>query len=211
MNSHIVDLTSRHILFLFGPPGCGKNFLTKQLIKLGVNLEAFSAGELLRIFLKTGSEEAEKIRRYIAEGNLVPVEIVGGELFSTVQSSTAPLIIIDGFPRNMEQVRYLFDGEHVLVARDKIMGIHINKSLQTCIEQISSNGDRKDRIDDDIAILQKRYRDHFKDTFPAMNEMLKFGMPIYDTGRIDDLLPEIGEINDFFSLLERFPRELVSV
>lgn len=91
------------IIFILGGPGAGKGTQCDIMTSKYGYLH-YSTGDLLREFIKTQCEEAAKIRAFIAEGKLVPsemlVEIVKKNIFK--EGPNNKIYLIDGFPRSAE-------------------------------------------------------------------------------------------------------------
>ena len=64
----------KNIIF-FGPPGAGKGTQAKYISKL-LNLPHLSTGDILRLKVKQNDELAIKLKKIMAEGNLVSDEIL---------------------------------------------------------------------------------------------------------------------------------------
>jgi UMP-CMP kinase len=92
------------IIFILGSPGSGKGTLCQQLVERFPALAHFSAGDLLRAErANPDSPVAELINTTIKEGKIVPAEITIGLLKNAIESSSAKMFLIDGFPRNIHQ------------------------------------------------------------------------------------------------------------
>lgn len=77
-----------------------------------------SAGDCLRAERNSNSADAQLINQYIQEGKIVPVEITVRLLKKAMDASGKKKFLIDGFPRNLDNVNGWFDviGETVHVA-----------------------------------------------------------------------------------------------
>ena len=64
-----------------------------------------SAGDLLRAERNSGSENGEMIDRLILEGKIVPVKVTLGLLKNAMEKSAQHLFLIDGFPRNYDNLQ----------------------------------------------------------------------------------------------------------
>lgn len=92
------------VIFVLGPPGSGKG---TQCMKISseYNYVHLSAGELLRKEKeKPNSKYRKLIDTYMKEGKLVPVAISCGLLKKAMFKSKRDKFLIDGFPRNQDNI-----------------------------------------------------------------------------------------------------------
>jgi len=91
---------------LKGGPGTGKGTLCEKLVK-DWDFVHLSAGELLRAEQdREGSQYGALIKKFIQEGEIVPMEITVGLLQNAMQENVRKdrrKFLIDGFPRKMDQ------------------------------------------------------------------------------------------------------------
>ncbi|OEY86397.1 adenylate kinase [Wolbachia pipientis] len=92
------------IIVIFGPPGSGKGTQSSFLVKR-YNLQLISVGDLLRDIVSSESDLGQKIKSIIESGNLIQDNIIC-ELLSNALPSASNLLL-DGFPRNINQARFL--------------------------------------------------------------------------------------------------------
>ncbi len=92
---------------IFGAPGAGKGtYSTRLKAKLGV--EVIAMGDIFREQVKENSELGKKVKSFVEKGALVSDEIVIEVLkahLSKIPRGTS--IILDGFPRTLEQAKAL--------------------------------------------------------------------------------------------------------
>ncbi len=62
----------------------------------------FSAGDLLRQFVRSGTPEGNKIADMMNNGQIVPSEVIVNLLKTAMVESGKTKFLIDGFPRNLE-------------------------------------------------------------------------------------------------------------
>jgi len=94
-------------LILVGAPGAGKGTLSVPL-KEKLGIPTISTGDLLRDAISNKTEEGLLAQDYMNKGMLVPTEVVFEMLKKRLQEPDAKNgYILDGFPRNLEQVKLL--------------------------------------------------------------------------------------------------------
>lgn len=89
-----------------GGPGTGKGTQCEKLVK-DWDFVHLSAGDLLRAEqARSGSKYGALIKKFIEEGEIVPMEITVGLLRNAIQEYVRKdrrKFLIDGFPRKMDQ------------------------------------------------------------------------------------------------------------
>ncbi len=98
----------KSLFLIIGAPGSGKTTDAEIIAEKHSDTTAhFSTGELLRKEVKSGSGLGKIIDERISAGNLVPVKIAVETIIKAINSSDKDTIIIDGFPRSVEQMTEL--------------------------------------------------------------------------------------------------------
>ena len=94
-------------IVMLGAPGTGKGTVAKVLAKR-LGMPHISTGDMFREQIKNGTELGKEANDYISKGLLVPdeltIRIVKDRLS---QPDTENGVILDGFPRTMEQAKEL--------------------------------------------------------------------------------------------------------
>ena len=163
---------------VLGGPGVGKG---TQCVRLAGDLGAahLSVGDLLRTEAKKElSEQKTDIMAVMGEGKLVPMEIVQTVLKSNIDDNIQrgiTRILLDGFPRSMEQ-RTLFETsvsvhfssragvlamQALLTTRQgfKIKAVlWFHASRDTMLARVLNRAKTSGRVDDTEAIFEKRYQ-----------------------------------------------------
>lgn len=92
----------REFIFL-GAPGCGKGTQTSHLSQY-LNLPHVDTGCLLRAEIENKTSEGMRAKKFIDEGQLVPIEVVGAIIKNRLmQKDALEGFILDGYPRSIEQ------------------------------------------------------------------------------------------------------------
>ncbi len=92
-------------IVLLGPPGSGKGTQTERLCA-ELKFTKISTGDLLREAVKLGTPLGVKAKSFMESGGLVPDQLVG-DLIKEKLSGAQGGVILDGFPRTVEQAKML--------------------------------------------------------------------------------------------------------
>jgi adenylate kinase len=111
-------------ILLLGAPGVGKGTQAKELAgKWGI--PQISTGDLLRYNRDHGTELGNKAKAIMAEGKLVPDDLVNQMVAERLkQPDTANGYILDGYPRTLGQAKWL-DG-HLMAAPNSLPVIAVS-------------------------------------------------------------------------------------
>ena len=109
-------------IILFGAPGAGKGTQAEAIAERK-SIPTISTGNIIRDALKSGSELGLKAKNYMADGGLVPDEIVIEIIKERIAKDDCNQgFILDGFPRTIPQAEAL----------DK-MGVNIDKVIEISV------------------------------------------------------------------------------
>jgi len=111
-------------LILIGPPGAGKGTQADHL-QADFRLPYIATGDLMRAKRKEDSELGRRIDKIIAEGELVPDDIVCEALFQEIDARGDDGFLLDGFPRTKGQADTL-DEELERRGRELTAVLHID-------------------------------------------------------------------------------------
>jgi adenylate kinase len=94
-------------VLLLGAPGVGKG-TQAQLLVSRYGIPQISTGDLLRANIARGTELGLKAKEIISSGRLVDDGLVNGMVFNRLQEpDTTRGYILDGYPRTLDQARFL--------------------------------------------------------------------------------------------------------
>ena len=151
-------------LFIIGPSGCGKSTQAK-LIAQKYNLTHLSMGQILRDEMAAGTPEGLEAKSFVNNGILVPEKLTFQLLTGKLNRIGHQNFIIDGFPRNLSQGRYI---ENFLQQQNQPLDLIIH--LDVTFEEISArrakmgaefqDKNRADNTPEAMAARQKFYDDN---------------------------------------------------
>ena len=99
-------MSSFHLV-LFGPPGAGKGTQARRLA-LRYGLSPIATGDMMRAEREAQSELGLKVQEYLANGMLVPDQIVAAMVEKRIASRGSDKgVIFDGYPRTVPQAEGL--------------------------------------------------------------------------------------------------------
>ncbi|MDR0407627.1 MAG: adenylate kinase [Campylobacteraceae bacterium] len=146
----------KKLFLIIGAPGSGKTTDASIIAQNNSQTIAhFSTGELLRDEVETKSELGKTIDSYISKGDLVPLDIVVNTIISAIKKSQKDVILIDGYPRSVEQMRTL---DEILKKEDMIKlvsVIEVNVSEKVARERVLG---RNRGTDDNENVFNNRMR-----------------------------------------------------
>jgi adenylate kinase len=98
---------SKKLFLIIGAPGSGKTTDAELIAKQNENITHYSTGDMLRAEVASESELGREIESYISKGLIVPIQIAITTIVNAIKNAPTDIIIIDGYPRSMEQLNAL--------------------------------------------------------------------------------------------------------
>lgn len=166
------------VFFVLGGPGSGKG-TQSQLIQQHFGYHHMSAGDLLRQERQQGgSPHRQLIEECMVQGTIVPCKV-------TVQLLEAEMrrkgfeqgkFLIDGFPRNYENLRQWHMSMHPDVLVPFIIVLECGEACMT--ERLLKRGKTSGRMDDNLEVIKKRFETYHSETQPVIDYFLKKGRAV---------------------------------
>lgn len=153
----------KRLIFL-GPPGAGKGTQAKILAE-HYKIPHISTGDILRQAIADKTPLGLQAQNYMDKGELVPDDLILGLIKERLsQSDTNNGWILDGFPRNLNQAKFLAE---LLAKMGQSVDYVINLDVpdRTLIERLLSRG----RKDDNQATIARRLEVYRQQTAPVID------------------------------------------
>ncbi|TKX28940.1 adenylate kinase [Campylobacter sp. MIT 12-5580] len=145
----------KELFLIIGAPGSGKTTDASIIAQDDEQITHYSTGDLLREEVAKQTELGKLIDSFISKGNLVPLEVVVNTILSALKAAPTPIILIDGYPRSVEQMQ-AFETE---------LEKHKEVKLKGVIEIAVSEAVAKERVlgrargaDDDESVFNNRMK-----------------------------------------------------
>ena len=201
-----------YIIFL-GAPGAGKGTQAANTAR-ELNLVHIASGDLFRQALEQETELGRQAKSYMEKGMLVPDKITIQMVLERMSASDGePGVILDGFPRNLQQAEAL---DNALAQQAKAIDrvVHIKVSEEELLRRLSGRwicrhcqapyhatgspprvcgkcdkcgGELYQRPDDTVETVKKRLQVYFAQTAPLVSYYARAGklLEIDGEGSID--------------------------
>jgi len=207
-----------YIIFL-GAPGAGKGTQAANVAR-ELNLAHIATGDLFRQALEEGTELGLKAKSYMERGELVPNRVTIEMVLEQLKAPEGKRgVILDGFPRNLEQAEALDkalaqQGKkvdkviYIKVSEEELMkrlgGRWICRQCQTPYHTTSSppkvwgrcdkcGGELYQRPDDREESIKKRLKVYFAETAPLIDYYAGAGklLEVAGEGQVADVARRI--------------------
>lgn len=175
------------VILLVGPPGAGKGTQADILVeKFG--WATLSTGEALRRHMKEGTPLGVEAQKFVNEGNLVPNETILGMLKEEMEAISAPYILLDGYPRNVDQAETLSGLSEKFQAK---IAVHMDIDLEKLFSRIEKRYQDQGRADDQPEKFRNRLEVYDKETKPILEYYQQKGL--YHRVDGDGSIEEVNE------------------
>jgi len=186
-------ITKVKYFLLFGPPGSGKGTQSKKIIEK-YNLVHLSTGDILRKELEINSRLGQIAKSHMNKGGLVPDDIILGMVAKEIEANKGTSgIVLDGFPRTVEQAKSLdklLANKNYEISAMFALDVDKDELVRRLLERAKVGG----RVDDTPDIIEKRIQTYKMTTAKVAEYYLEQGKlhEIDGVGKIDDIFEDIS-------------------
>ena len=167
LNERVLPDAQGKILVILGPPGSGKGTVSKKLAERN-GFVHLSTGDLIR------NSDDKELKKLVSGGNFLPDRLMVRMLRKEMgKINFSKGVIIDGFPRNLKQVKLLDS----LLGK---MGVGLSHVLfldlkeEKAKERILKRAEKENRQDDkDPEVIAKRFKEYQEKTSPLIDKYKK--------------------------------------
>ena len=162
-------------LIIIGPPGVGKGTQAK-IIKEIYSIPHLSTGQILRNEIELESEVGMIAKNFIDDGLFVADEILIKIIENNISNPTCSNgYILDGYPRNLEQVRNL---NELLTKLNHTIDYAVNliADENELVKRLIKRSKDSGRSDDTVEIITKRQKIYWEQTAPIIQYYEKLGI-----------------------------------
>ncbi len=150
------------IVVFLGPPGAGKGTQAKKLSDY-FGWKHLSTGDLLRSEVENQTKLGLLANEFMQKGDLVPDNIIIN-MISNVLGKNSSGILLDGFPRTIDQAKSLNNSlENLKKKINKVLFIDVEES------KIISRLTKRGRKDDDPEVIINRLKTYDQLTQPLIS------------------------------------------
>jgi adenylate kinase len=169
------------MIIFFGPAGAGKS-VQGQMLAARMGWRWLSAGQLLRDTRDTEVLHAQQQGKLVASEKVH--QIIGEALNRATDISQ---VILDGFPRRLEQAKWLIDSQPV---HGRSIGLVV--VLEVPRSEIMKRLHLRGRADDTPEVIDERLRAYRHEIYPILNYFTEQGINIVHI----DGAGTVGQVHD---------------
>ncbi len=183
----------KKLFLIIGAPGSGKTTDAELIAEQNDAITHYSTGDMLRGEVASKSELGSEINNYISKGLIVPIKIAIETIVNAIKNAPTEIIIIDGYPRSMEQLNALDEYLHIDSSLELVSVIEVAVSEETARDRVLG---RARGADDNTEVFDNRMKVYI--------EPLVDIQAFYSTKNILHVISGEGTIEEVVSEMETF-------
>ncbi|QOY53331.1 adenylate kinase [Candidatus Sulfurimonas baltica] len=181
----------KKLFLIIGAPGSGKTTDAELIAEQNDAITHYSTGDMLRAEVASGSEIGKELNSYMSKGLIVPIEVAIKTITNAIKNAPTDIIIIDGYPRSMEQLNALDEYLHVDSFLELASVIEVHVSEETARDRVLG---RNRGADDNTEVFDNRMKVYTEplaeiQAFYSAKNLLHV---ISGEGTIEEIVHEMG-------------------
>jgi adenylate kinase len=180
-------------LLIVGPPGAGKGtqaaFITERF-----GIPQISTGDIFRHNIQNSTPLGVQVKAIVDAGDYVPDELTNALVKDRLsQADAAHGFLLDGYPRTIEQVRFL-DSLLAEQGRSLEAVIRLVADQEQLVGRLLKRAAEQGRTDDTEAAIRHRQEVYLAQTAPLIDVYRERGLlvEVDGLGSIDDVAARVG-------------------
>ena len=188
----------KKLFLIIGAPGSGKTTDAELIAEKNESITHYSAGDMFRAEVASGSQRGEILDSYISKGNIVPIDIAIETIIDAIKNSPTNTTIIDGYPRSIEQMNKLDEYLENENSLELVSVIEVEVSEQTARDRVLG---RSRGEDDNTEVFNNRMK--------VYTEPLKDIQDFYNSKDILKVISGESSIEDIVDEMETFIKSMI--
>lgn len=184
-------MSTKKLFLIIGAPGSGKTTDAELIAEQNDAITHYSTGDMLRAEVASESEIGKELNSYMSKGLIVPIAMAIQTITNAIQNAPTDIIIIDGYPRSMEQLNALDAYLNESSSLKLVSVIEVHVSEETARDRVLG---RNRGADDNNEVFDNRMNVYTEplaeiQTFYNAKNILKV---ISGEGTIETVVSEMG-------------------
>ena len=188
----------KKLFLIIGAPGSGKTTDAELIAEKNESITHYSAGDMFRAEVASGSKRGEILNSYMSKGNIVPIDIAIETIVDAIKNSPTDITIIDGYPRSIEQMNKL--DEYLLNEKELqlVSVIEVAVSEQTARDRVLG---RSRGEDDNTEVFNNRMKVYTE----PLNDIQDF----YNSKNLLKVISGESTIEEIVNEMETFIKSII--